>query len=78
MSWSDLLAPSEKEKIANAQALASVATTSQSAFGFAAVTANEIRESLGFEPLPDNLIPPTIDDENEDQDENQATADSDK
>ncbi|HDV6776499.1 hypothetical protein NCMFCNCE_00063 [Mannheimia haemolytica] len=78
VSWSDLLAPSEKEKIANAQALASVATTSPSAFGFAAVTANEIRESLGFEPLPDNLIPPTIDDENEDQDENQATADSDK
>lgn len=76
VSWSDLLAPSEKEKIANAQALASVATTSQSAFGLSAVTANEIREALGFEPLPESELPPLSEDDNEDQDQHQTAKDT--
>lgn len=63
VSWSDLLAPGEKEKIANAQALANVATTTQSAFGSPAISANEVRESLGFEPLPENTLPPELDNE---------------
>ncbi|MDO9676829.1 hypothetical protein ACI3PA_12155 [Glaesserella parasuis] len=76
VSWSDLLAPSEKDKIANAQALTSVATTSQSAFGASVIVPNEIREALGFEPLPDNPLPPTIEQDDENQDENQTTKDS--
>lgn len=63
ISWSDLLAPSERDKIANAKELAAVATTSQSAYGMSVIKPNEIREVLGYEPLKDDEIPPSVKDE---------------
>jgi hypothetical protein len=53
ITWSDLLAPSEKEKIANGKELAEIAKTTQGAFGTSSVEPNEIREVIGLEPLPD-------------------------
>lgn len=63
ISWSDLLAPSERDKIANAKELAAVATTSQSAYGMSVIKPNEIREVLGYEPLKDDEMPPTVKEE---------------
>lgn len=53
IEWSDLLAPSQKEKIANAKELATVAESTQKAFGTSAIEPNEVREEAGLEPLPD-------------------------
>jgi len=50
LAWSDLLAPSEKEKIANMQAMATVAKDTQQAFGTPAVDENEVRTVGELEP----------------------------
>lgn len=50
LAWSDLLAPSEKEKIANMQAMAAVAKDTQQAFGTPAVDENEVRTVGELEP----------------------------
>lgn len=53
ITWSDLLAPSEKEKIANMKEMAGVARDTQQAFGTSAVEPDEIREVGGYDPLPE-------------------------
>jgi hypothetical protein len=58
LAWSDLLAPSEKEKIANMQAMATVAKDTQAAFGTPAVSENEIRAVGELEPMPEDELPP--------------------
>ncbi|PJZ07352.1 DUF1073 domain-containing protein [Pantoea rodasii] len=60
LAWSDLLAPSEKEKIANMQAMADVAQKTQAAYGTPAIEQNEIRAVGELEPLPENELPPTV------------------
>lgn len=60
LAWSDLLAPSEKEKIANMQAMATVAKDTQSAFGTSVVSENEIRAVGELEPLAENELPPPV------------------
>lgn len=55
--WSDLLAPSEKEKIANMQAMATVAKDTQQAFGTPAVDENEVRTVGELEPRKSPAIP---------------------
>lgn len=60
LAWSDLLAPSEKEKIANMQAMATVAKDTQSAFGTPVVSENEIRAVGELEPIPENELPPPV------------------
>jgi hypothetical protein len=57
LAWSDLLAPSEKEKIANMQALADVAQKTQQAFGTSAVDVNEIRAAGELEPIKEPATP---------------------
>ncbi|CAI0896282.1 DUF1073 domain-containing protein [Serratia grimesii] len=57
LSWSDLLAPSEKEKIANMQAMATVAKDTQQAYGNPAVDINEVRSVGELEPIPDRPEP---------------------
>lgn len=57
LAWSDLLAPSEKEKIANMQAMATVAKDTQQAFGTPSVEPNEVRAVGELEPLPDVETP---------------------
>lgn len=53
VTWSDLLAPSEKEKIANMKDMATVAKDTQQAYGTPAFTEDEIREVGGYDPLPE-------------------------
>lgn len=53
ITWSDLLAPSEKEKIANMKEMATVAKDTQQAYGTPAFTEDEIREVGGYDPLPE-------------------------
>lgn len=60
LAWSDLLAPSEKEKIANMQALADVAQKTQQAYGTPAIDQNEIRAAGELEPIPENELPPAV------------------
>lgn len=55
--WSDLLAPSEKEKIANMQAMADVAQKTQQAYGTPAVDANEVRAVGELEPIKEPDAP---------------------
>nr|WP_312330361.1 anti-CBASS Acb1 family protein [Atlantibacter hermannii] len=57
LAWSDLLAPSEKEKIANMQAMATVAKDTQQAFGTPAVDENEIRAVGELEPRKELKTP---------------------
>lgn len=57
LAWSDLLAPSEKEKIANMQAMATVAKDTQQAFGTPAVDENEIRAVGELEPRKEVKTP---------------------
>ncbi|EMA0457717.1 DUF1073 domain-containing protein [Enterobacter hormaechei] len=75
LAWSDLLAPSEKEKIANMQALATVAKDTQQAYGTPAVDENEIRAAGELEPrkevkTPDPEQKVTTDDPLSPEDEN--------
>lgn len=57
LAWSDLLAPSEKEKIANMQAMADVAQKTQQAYGTPAVDANEVRAVGELEPIKEPATP---------------------
>lgn len=61
--WSDLLAPSEKEKIANMQAMADVAQKTAQSFGRSAVSENEVRAVGELEPLKEEESPevPNVD-----------------
>ncbi len=52
VEWSDLLAPSEAEKIANMDKKADVAVKTQNAFGRSAVTENEIRAAGEMQAIP--------------------------
>ncbi|UXY08990.1 DUF1073 domain-containing protein [Kosakonia sp. ML.JS2a] len=56
LAWSDLLAPSEKEKLANMATMADVAQKTQQAFGTPAVDANEVRAVGELEPIKE--VPP--------------------
>lgn len=60
VGWSDLLAPSQAEKIANMDKLADVAVKSTNAFGRSAIQENEIRAAGELQPLPelDDEVPP--------------------
>lgn len=60
VGWSDLLAPSQAEKIANMDKMADVAVKSTNAFGRSAITENEIRSAGELQPLPelDDEVPP--------------------
>lgn len=60
VGWSDLLAPSQAEKIANMDKLADVAVKSTNAFGRSAITENEIRAAGELQSLPelDDEVPP--------------------
>lgn len=60
LAWSDLLAPSEKDKIANMQALADVAQKTQAAYGTPAIEQNEIRAAGELEPIAENELPPVV------------------
>lgn len=53
VSWPDLLAPSEKDKIANMASMADVAYKTHQAFGASAIEPNEVREVGELEPLTD-------------------------
>lgn len=57
LTWSDLLAPSEKEKLANMATMADVALKTQQAFGTSAVDANEVRAVGELEPLKEVKTP---------------------
>ncbi|ECE3714671.1 DUF1073 domain-containing protein [Salmonella enterica] len=50
VSWSDLLAPSQAEKIANMDKMADVAVKTTSAFGRSALSENEIRTAGELQP----------------------------
>jgi len=60
VEWSDLLAPSQAEKIANMSALADVAVKTVNAFSRSAITENEVRVAGEMQPIPelDEEIPP--------------------
>ncbi len=60
LTWSDLLAPSEKEKIANMKEMAAVARDTQQAYGTPAVDENEVREVGELEPRKE-VTPPNPD-----------------
>nr|WP_277420986.1 anti-CBASS Acb1 family protein [Escherichia coli] len=62
ISWSDLLAPGEKEKIENASKLADIVQKTTGFYGGEPpVTANELREVVGLDPLPEPKEPPKPD-----------------
>lgn len=73
LAWSDLLAPSEKEKIANMQAMADVAQKTQQAYGTPAIEANEVRAVGELEPLKEPETP----DPNDKPDKDPLTDDDD-
>lgn len=60
IEWSDLLAPSESDKIETMAKMADVASKSTSAFGRPVVSENEVREAGGMKPDPelDKPLPP--------------------
>lgn len=66
LTWSDLLAPSEKEKLANMSTMADIAEKTQKAFGYPAVDENEIRSVGELEPWKDEPTPKPDDKENTD------------
>lgn len=53
LAWSDMLAPSESDKIDNMLKMADVATRTQQAFAASAISPNEIRAVGELEPLED-------------------------
>lgn len=57
LAWSDLLAPSEKEKLANMAVMADVAAKTQQAFGTPAVDENEVRAVGELEPRKEPETP---------------------
>ncbi|GLY59666.1 hypothetical protein Pcaca05_05240 [Pectobacterium carotovorum subsp. carotovorum] len=64
VGWSDLLAPSQAEKIANMDKMADVAVKTMNAFGRAAISGNEVRAQGELQPDP----------ELDDIDDNESTA----
>ncbi|HBU9976145.1 TPA: DUF1073 domain-containing protein, partial [Klebsiella pneumoniae] len=59
ISWTDLLAPGEKEKIENASKLADIVQKTSGFYGGEPpFTANELREIVGLDPLPEPKQPP--------------------
>ncbi|NUL36630.1 DUF1073 domain-containing protein [Kosakonia sacchari] len=60
VGWSDLLAPSQAEKIANMSAMADVAAKTVNAFSRSAITENEVRAVGEMQPIPelDEELPP--------------------
>ncbi|MFQ1373376.1 DUF1073 domain-containing protein [Klebsiella pneumoniae] len=63
ISWSDLLAPGEKEKIENASKLADIVQKTSGFYGGEPpFTANELREIVGLDPLPEPKQPPNPND----------------
>lgn len=60
--WSDLLAAGEKEKIGNASKLADIVQKTTGFYGGEPpVTANEMREVVGLDPLQEPKDPPKPD-----------------
>lgn len=57
LAWSDLLAPSEKEKLANMATMADIAQKTQQAYGTPAVDENEVRAVGELEPRPEVPTP---------------------
>lgn len=57
LTWSDLLAPSEKEKLANMAVMADVAQKTQQAYGTPAVDENEVRAVGELEPRKEPVTP---------------------
>ncbi len=53
VGWSDLLAPSQAEKIANMDKMADVAVKTTNAFGRSAISGNEVRAQGELQPDPD-------------------------
>lgn len=54
IQWTDLLAPGEKEKIENMSKLADVVQKMAGMYGWESpVTINDLRQVIGFEPLPE-------------------------
>ncbi len=63
VSWTDLLAPGEKEKIENAGLLGDIVQKTSASFGAEPpFTINEIRQAAGFEPLKEPPLPPNPND----------------
>lgn len=60
LAWSDLLAPSEKEKLANMATMADVAQKTQQAYGTPAVDENEVRAVGELEPRKEVATPDPI------------------
>ncbi|WP_275075000.1 anti-CBASS protein Acb1 family protein [Providencia rettgeri] len=58
LAWSDMLAPSESDKIENMLKMADVATKTQQSFGMSAISPNEVRAVGELEPLEDEGYPP--------------------
>lgn len=59
LAWSDMLAPSEADKIDNMIKMADAAWKSQQAFGMAIFTPNEIRAVGELEPIEEDAPPET-------------------
>lgn len=85
VGWSDLLAPSQSEKIANMSAMADVADKTTNAFGRSAISPNEVRAQGELQPDPelenidDNEPPAKRDDPlgaNDDEPEAKESGDS--
>ncbi|MCX8602645.1 hypothetical protein J3U41_12225, partial [Gilliamella sp. B3724] len=53
LKWSDLLSPSQVERIELMLKMADVNVKAQQSMGIAVFTPNEIREAGGYEPDPD-------------------------
>lgn len=53
VGWSDLMAPSRAEKIANMAAMADVAVKTMNAYGRAAISENEVRAEGELQPIPE-------------------------
>ncbi|MFT4271203.1 MAG: DUF1073 domain-containing protein [Pantoea sp.] len=53
VGWSDLLAPSQSEKIANMSAMADVAVKTMNALGRSAISGNEVRAQGELQPDPE-------------------------
>lgn len=57
VDWSDLLAPSDSEKLENMGKMAEVAQKTQQAYGTPAIEPNEVRAAGELEPLKEPAIP---------------------
>ncbi|CNI68942.1 Protein of uncharacterised function (DUF1073) [Yersinia frederiksenii] len=53
ISWSDLLEPTDSEKIEKAKTLAEIADKTQGSFGYSVISEREIRTAAGLSPEPE-------------------------